>query len=159
LVYRLRKELRVFRIADGRRPVFDGSSAALLGGRWNSPGRHVIYAAETYAGALLEKLAHANIGRVPKQQAFVEIVIPKGVRVEAVAADRIPGWDSAGLEASRRFGDEWYDQRRSVALLVPSIVARIERNVVIHPHHHDFERITASDPLPVWWEKRLFDRG
>ena len=37
-----------------------------FGGRWNSPGRRVIYAAESYAGAMLEVLANSNIGRVPK---------------------------------------------------------------------------------------------
>ena len=156
MVYRLRKELRAYRIADDRRPIFDGAGAALLGGRWNSPGRHVIYAAETYAGAVLERLVHTNIGRIPKHQAYIEIVIPKGLRVEAIVADQVPEWDEPGQEASRRFGDEWYDQRRTVALLVPSIVTRIERNLLIHQEHHDFERITASDPLPVRREKRLF---
>ena len=56
--------LRAYRIADVRQPIFDGNGAALYGGRWNSPGRRVIYAAETYAGAMLEKLAQANVGRI-----------------------------------------------------------------------------------------------
>jgi RES domain-containing protein len=38
----------------------------LNGGRWNSAGKRVIYAAQTYAGALLEVLVHANLGIVPK---------------------------------------------------------------------------------------------
>ena len=45
--------MRAFRIADRRHPIFDGTGAKLTGGRWNSPGRPVIYAAETFAGALL----------------------------------------------------------------------------------------------------------
>jgi RES domain-containing protein len=159
LVYRLKKELRVYRIADDRRPIFDGAGAALLGGRWNSPGRHVIYAAETYAGALLENLVHANIGRIPKQQAYIEIVLPQGLRVEAVTAGEVPGWDDSGQEASRRFGDAWYDQQRAVALLAPAAVTRIERNVLIHQRHADFQQIEASEPRLVHWEKRLFDRG
>ena len=61
-------ELRAYRIADRRHKIFDGQGASLLGGRWNSPGRRVIYAAETYAGAMLEALVHANIGRLPKTQ-------------------------------------------------------------------------------------------
>jgi RES domain-containing protein len=32
----------------------------LHGARWNSPERRVVYAAETYAGALLEILVHAS---------------------------------------------------------------------------------------------------
>jgi RES domain-containing protein len=159
LVYRLRNDLRAFRIADGRRPVFDGVGAAMLGGRWNSPGRPVIYASETYSGAMLEKLVHTNIGRIPKHQAYVEIVIPRGVRVESVSAEDLPGWDDPGQQASRQFGDNWYDQRRTVVLAVPSVITRIERNLVIHPGHPDFGRIRVSEPAPVRWEGRLFDLG
>ena len=55
----------------------------LHGARWNSPGRRVIYAAETYASALLEILVHAS-GSVPRSQGYVEIEIPSGVPMEAV---------------------------------------------------------------------------
>jgi RES domain-containing protein len=51
-------------------------------GRWNSPGRRVIYAAETYAGAMLAVLANANIGRMPKHHAWIEILIGGDVSVE-----------------------------------------------------------------------------
>ena len=67
--------LRAFRIADMRHSLFGGSGAMLYGARWNSPGRRVIYAAETYAGALLEILVHAS-GSVPQSQGYVEIEIP-----------------------------------------------------------------------------------
>ncbi len=50
-----------FRIADKRFPIFDGTGARLVGGRWNSPGKAVIYAAETFAGAVLEVLVHSNL--------------------------------------------------------------------------------------------------
>jgi RES domain-containing protein len=57
--------MRAFRIGDKRRALFDGTGASLHGGRWNSKGKRIIYASETYAGALLEALIHANIGRMP----------------------------------------------------------------------------------------------
>jgi RES domain-containing protein len=50
-----------YRIIDARHPIFDPTGAMLHGGRWNSVGGRVIYAAETYAGALLEILAHSNL--------------------------------------------------------------------------------------------------
>jgi RES domain-containing protein len=56
------------RIADARHAIFDGSSAALIGSRWNSPGRSAIYTATSYAGAMLERLVHAGTGLVPKHQ-------------------------------------------------------------------------------------------
>lgn len=59
---RLPASWRAYRIADRRHKIFDGQGAATFGGRWNSPGRRVIYAAETFAGAMLEVLVNANIG-------------------------------------------------------------------------------------------------
>ena len=155
----LSRPLRAYRIADRRRKIFDGHGAALVGGRWNSPGRRVIYAAETYAGAMLEVLVHANIGRVPKTHSWIEIQIRKGVRIEELYAADIPGWDSPDQRASRRYGDRWYDEGRTAVLLVPSIVARVERNIAINQDHPEFKRIRATAPKPVIWDDRLFGFG
>jgi RES domain-containing protein len=151
--------MRAFRIADRRHPLFDGTGAKLTGGRWNSPGRPVIYAAETFAGALLEVLVHANLGRVPRTHAVMEIVIPESVLIETVRSEEIPGWDAPDQIASREFGDRWLQELRSGVLLVPSFVSSgRERNVLINPEHSDFGRITASEPEELLWDERLFRR-
>jgi RES domain-containing protein len=147
--------LRAFRIADRRHAIFDGSGAMLHGARWNSPGRRVIYAAETYAGALLEILVHAS-GSVPRNQVYIEIEIPVDVSIEEIESHDVPRWDARSFEASRTFGDRWYDERRTAVLLVPSLVTRIERNVVMNQEHPDFARISTSQPQPVRWDARLW---
>jgi RES domain-containing protein len=152
--------MRAFRIADRRFPLLDGAGAARVGGRWNSPGRPAVYAAETYAGALLEILVHANLGRLPATQVAVEITIPGEVGVEVLEAKALPGWDAADLVASRAFGDRWLAEQRSAVLLVPSVVTQgRERNVVLNPLHADFRRITASRPEAVAWDERLWPRS
>ncbi|HEV3275802.1 MAG TPA: RES domain-containing protein [Terriglobia bacterium] len=151
--------MRAFRIADRRHPIFDGTGARLAGGRWNSPGRAVIYCAETFAGALLEVLVHANLGRIPRTQSAVEVTIPGNVAMESVPPEAIPGWDAADRLASRAVGDQWLAANRSAVLLVPSLVVRAhERNVLINPAHPDFHRISASEPREVIWDERLFQR-
>jgi RES domain-containing protein len=136
---------RAYRIADRRHTIFDGEGAATFGGRWNSPGRCVIYAAETYAGAMLEVLANSNIGRVPKYHAWIEVVIDGDVSVEEV--DQRP---------SRFFGDKWYDEKRSTVLIVPSTVVLVERNIVINQEHPGFRKLRATAPKPVVWDERVF---
>lgn len=149
--------LKAFRIADARHPVFDSWGAMLLGGRWNSRGKRVIYAAETYAGALLEQLAHANIGVLPGQQRWVEIDIPDDVVVERVLPEEVPGWNEPAMVASRKRGDRWLAELKTAVLIVPSAVTGgLERNVVLNPAHPDFARIAASEPRPVRWDPRLF---
>ena len=147
---------RAFRIADRRHNIFDGPGAATFGGCWNSPGRRVVYAAETYAGAMLEVLVNANIGRVPKHHAWIEILIGTGVSIEEVDVRNLRRWDAPDQRASRMFGDQWYDEKRSTVLIVPSTVARVERNIVINQEHPGFLKLRASRPKRVVWNERLF---
>jgi RES domain-containing protein len=148
---------QAWRIADGRFDPFSSVGASLVGGRWNSPGLGVIYASRTYAGAMLECLAHAGIGRVPRTHVAVEITIATTIIVEQLNATTLPnGWDDADMRAARTYGDAWIRERRTAVLVVPSVVARKEGNVLINPQHPDFSGIVANQPEPVVWDARLF---
>ncbi|HVF41332.1 MAG TPA: RES domain-containing protein, partial [Gemmatimonadaceae bacterium] len=141
-------------------PLFDGRGAALIGGRWNSPGNPVVYCGMTFAVCILEQLAHAAIGILPASQRWCSATVPKGVRIEEITPDDLPDWDSADLIASRAYGDAWIEERRTVALVVPSVVGRpVERNVVVNPLHPDFKRVSISESRPVIWEPRLRKRS
>ena len=147
--------MRAFRIADRRHPIFDGAGARRIGGRWNSPGRDVIYAAESFSLALLEVLVHANLGCPPKTHAVIEIGIPDGVSIETTETAGQIRWYS--LEATRFLGDQWLAERRSCVLLVPSVVAAgRERNVLINPAHAECARLEVSAPEEIFWDARLF---
>ena len=117
----------------------------------------MIYASENYATAMLETLAQWN-GILPDNQHFVEIVIPRGTSYEVATADSVPGWDSRDCETSRSFAATWYAERRSAILLVPSFVARMERNIVFNGLHPEFGDIEVSLETPVWWDQRLLQR-
>lgn len=148
--------MKAFRIADRRFPLMDGRGAALRGGRWNSPGRSVVYAAETLSGARLEALVHAAIGELPPTLVYVEIGIPTGVAIDEIREGDLPGWDAADTTASRRAGDAWLARGRACVLLVPSRAAYDERNVLIDPTHPDFKRLAISKPRALRWDRRLF---
>jgi RES domain-containing protein len=116
-----------------------------------------IYAAETFAGAVLEILVHSSLGRLPRTHALVEIAIPDEVEVETVRAGALPGWDNNDRIISRAFGDRWLEERRTAVLLVPSVVTMgRERNVLLNPAHPEFKRITPSAQQEVVWDERLF---
>lgn len=150
---------QAWRIADGRFDPFSALGAALIGGRWNSPGHGVIYASRTYAGAMLECLAHAAIGRIPKTHVAIEITIAEAVAVERPDERSLPaGWDHSDLREARAFGDAWIRERRSAVLVVPSVVARREANVLLNPRHPDFRHVKAAPPESVIWDDRLFKR-
>lgn len=154
---RLDHTLTAYRIGDpeGRFPVFDAGGSRLYPGRWNTAATPMIYAARSYSTALLEKLVHGS-GRLPPNQHWVAITLPHGLSYAVVEPAALPGWDNGDPHVARAHGAAWHREQRSAVLLVPSLVARVEENVLINPDHPEFSRIEASLPRPVLWDRRLF---
>ncbi|HEY0872295.1 MAG TPA: RES domain-containing protein [Vicinamibacterales bacterium] len=146
-----------YRIGSGRFPLFDGAGAAASDtARWNSRGRRIIYAAEHYATALLETAAQLNSIRLPKGLVYIQITIPSGITIEEVEERDLPGWDADDRRVSQRFGDAWYDERRSLILIVPSLAAPgLERNILINQRHPQFKRLKPTRPQPISCHPKL----
>ena len=145
-------------VADRQRTASGWSSegARLKGGRWNQPGTPAIYAATSYASAVLEILVHSTIGRVPRDFRYVTIDIPDDTRVDRVEPDAVPGWETLPPRASCAFGDAWLRVREGLVLLVPSVVTGgLDLNAVVNPLHRAFDRIVAGLEQPVRWDPRL----
>lgn len=155
----LDRTLTAYRIGDpdGRFPIFDAAGSKVAPGRWNTQASPMIYACECYSTAMLEKLVHGS-GVLPPNQHFISITIARGVSYEVAPVAGLPGWDSFPPGVSADFGAQWWVERRSVVLIVPSVVARMERNILINPDHPEFGLIEHSIHQPVWWDARLFGR-
>ena len=154
----LPETIRAYRIGDpaGQFPVWSTEGAKRVSGRWHEAGAGVIYVSEHYSTAMLEKLVHWN-GALPPNQYFIEVTIPRGTSYEVVTADTVPNWFEPSGESARHFGRQWYVENRSAILFVPSVVARMERNIVINRRHPDFGTLTVGLETPVWWDQRLFE--
>jgi RES domain-containing protein len=146
-----------FRIGDpnGVHPIYDSEGARRFPGRWNRATSPIIYSSEHYSTAMLEKLVHAN-GVLPANQHYIRITVPNGISYEVFRTANHPGWDARNETICKAFGEAWYVERRSALLLVPSIPARLERNILINPVHPDAAAITHELPEPVWWDERLY---
>lgn len=134
-------------------PGLDGEGARLWGGRWNSPGTAVVYAASSLALALLETWVHLPApmrrpGALPPRAA-VRIAVPEDEPVEVVE-----GADLGDGAALRALGDDWARSRRSLALSVPSAVVPLERNVILNPSHPAMARVRA-EVLPFDFDPRM----
>lgn len=147
-----------YRIGDpgGRYPIYSPDGAARLEGRWHMRGQEVIYASEHYSTALLEKLVHWN-GELPSNQHYIAITIPAGTAYEVITTEILPGWGDPAV--AREAGARWYAEGRAAILIVPSLVAPIERNVVINTTHADARLIKPGLEQPVPWDERLFVKG
>jgi RES domain-containing protein len=145
-----------FRIGSPAHPLLSGAGAAGTdNSRWNSRGRFVIYCAEHYATALVEKMAQLSSPQIPRTFTFIRVDIDDQASVEQVRVDDVPDWTD-NKAASQRFGDRWYDEQRSLVLIVPSLVAPgIERNMLINERHSAFALVTASPPEPIRCHPKL----
>lgn len=152
----LGEPFQVVRLHDPRFAPLDPAGARLHGGRWNSPGAEVVYAALTYGGAILETRVHANV-RVPPPRDIAVITIPAGLVISELTAADVRGWDDPDQIAARAAGDAWLAAARSVALIVPSKAgAPLEKSIALNLHHADAKKLHVKSLGPVPWDMRLF---
>jgi RES domain-containing protein len=124
-----------------------GEGAKLTGGRWNERDVPAVYTAESRALACLETMVHLNSGGLPLNRYLVEITIPAGVwdaREEYAASELPVGWDARpASRTSIKFGTDWLRSKRTPFLVVPSVIAPEETNLLINPQHPAAAAVTA----------------
>ena len=85
--------MHIWRLVAGRHAAtaLNGEGAALFGGRWNPPGRRMVYTADSLALATVELSVHITGGRVRYVALQLELpdhLVPGGVGPEAILADQ-----------------------------------------------------------------------
>jgi len=128
-----------------------------VGGRWNSPGRAVVYTSEQPGVAVLEVLVHAERPQLLRDS-FMMLsaeVDDDLVRTLDVAA-LTEGWNKSGdLRVAQSIGDAWFDAQVSVALRVPSVILQGQFNVLLNPEHPDWAQVGLAQPEPFMFDLRL----
>jgi RES domain-containing protein len=121
-----------------------GVGASTTGGRWNKIGEHVLYTSESRALACLETLVHLG-GSLPFNRYLVQIDIPDEVWSRRTVTYPRVGWDAlpAG-SVSINAGSKWLTGAKSCVLVVPSVVASEEKNILINPAHPDHGNVSAT---------------
>lgn len=136
-----------------------GKGAEKTGGRWNRPGRPVVYAASSISLACLETVVHMNASGLPLNRFLVRIDVPDDVwaaRAVFEAASLPVGWSAIPEgKVSLDAGDRWLQGLSSTLALVPSVIVPEEFNVLINPLHGDAARIAATKVRPWVYDQRL----
>jgi len=76
----------------------------------------------------------------------------------SISAEELPrGWDALPPgPASKRIGDAWVTANSTLGLLVPSVVASEDRNLVLNPTHPRFQEVRVLSKRRVVLDKRLY---
>ena len=134
-----------------RRPHADlsGEGARIYGGRWNSPGRPVVYLAEHPALAALEVRVHLDLPfeLLPSDFVLMRVLLPDGLLTEVADAG----------SATVATGDAWLAEARSVALRVPSVLLPYAWTVLLNPRHPEIARATIGSIEPFDFAPRLWE--
>ena len=133
-------------------------SASGKANRWNVENQYVIYASGTRSLATLELIAHRNAIMEGITYKMLTIVIPDSEKIlELISIKGLPqDWsllENKGL--TQRYGSDWYTDKRTVFLKVPSAIIKEEFNYIINTVHQDFEKIKINDVEDFVWDKRL----
>lgn len=148
--------MRVWRLVRPQfAPGLDGEGARLVGGRWNSPGRPMVYCAGSVALATLEVLVHLppelrQGSGLPRFQ-LIGLDLPED-DVAGSGLDDVPEDDE-----SRAIGSDWLASRRSLAISVPSSIVPYDRNVLINPLHSKAAALRPAVSEPFRFDARLAD--
>jgi RES domain-containing protein len=148
---------RVLRNAFARAP-FDGEGAYRYGGRWSSPGTRLSYASEHQSLAMLEYFVHLDKDDPPSDLVLATAEVPKDLRREKIDPNDLPpNWRAAAAPPElARFGDEFVTRSEHCLLLVPSVLAPEENNLLINPAHPDFTKVAIHALQPLHYDPRMF---
>lgn len=149
--------MQLWRLVAGRyaAAALTGEGAAAYGGRWNPPGRRMVYTADSLALATLELSVHLTGGRV--KYVAVQYEVPDEL-VDALDVGSLKRSWASSMNGTQRIGESWLDSRRSPALAVPSTLVDArsdERNVLLNPTHPDLASLRERQRFDVVLDERL----
>ena len=153
--------IRAWRIAtdapDYTADDLGGAGAKLSGGRWNRPGKPLVYCASNISLAVLETFIHLRASGLPLNRYLVALSIPEPVWARATDLRTPPvGWDAIPTgKVSLDLGDAWLEACRSALMIVPSVIVGEEWNVLLNPLHPDARQIGASKVRKWTYDPRL----
>ena len=134
-----------------------GTGARLYGGRWNSPGKPVVYAAGTISLAMLETMANAEPEWLKKPFTLNILNIPDPLVIEKLKEeDLLVDWKNYPFAPTTvEKGDRWLQSRLTPILQVPSAVNPFEFNYLLNPNNQDFSMITIDEIRELSFDLRL----
>lgn len=154
--------MRLYRLVKARyrSNPFSPEGARRYGGRWNSPGTAVVYAADSVALAALEQLVHTRQPAHLRDFLLCTVDVPERL-VMYLPRESTPGdWRSHPPPTStQRLGDEWVRSQSSLALGVPSVTIPQQSNFLVNPLHRGFADIGQKVIVePFAFDERLLGR-
>jgi RES domain-containing protein len=133
------------------------AGAKKYGGRWNRPGLAALYTSEARSLALLELLVHFNsISALRQNYVFITFEIEKEEIITVEDIELPVNLISFNNERLWQITDDYFLEKNTLALRVPSVIIPMEYNVILNPNHPDLKNVRRIRQESAILDKRLF---
>ncbi len=134
-------------------------SASGLIGRWNNPGKKVIFAAESIPLAFLENMIRRQGVGFNNDFKIMILEIPRKQIVSVLDVSLLKDdWrEMNNYAACQSLGNAWFDAGKTLVLKVPSAVLPDGFNYVINATHEDFKLVKIVAVTELVPDKRIED--
>jgi len=148
--------MQVYRICEPRfsDDAFSGIGGEQASARWNHKGVRIVYCASSRALAALEMLVHVGRQGARKTWHCCPAEVPHELIEDPADLGPVPDQWATRETWSRDTGTDWIQEKRSLALRLPSAVIPEETNVLLNPQHPAFNQV---EQFPVEAFRRLLD--
>jgi RES domain-containing protein len=113
----------------------------------------MVYLGSSLALAALETLVHLEVDATEEPFTAIELFIPDNLVTTQGTLKR--NWRE-DLDYTRNLGSQWLKANKSLALVVPSAVIRVETNILFNPEYPSRSGVKEVQRLAFRWDDRLF---
>jgi len=127
--------------------------------RWNKKGEFVLYAGSSRSLSTLELVVHRNAIAPEKKFKMIIISIPDSdTFTKTITTKDLPkNWRKfQEYPTLQNIGSQWYNNRESLILKVPSAIIPYEYNFIINTKYESFDKyIKLIRTENYFWDDRL----
>ncbi|MCO6499350.1 MAG: RES family NAD+ phosphorylase [Vicingus serpentipes] len=150
--------MEVFRLAKTKHTKT--LSASGVAARWNKDNQFVLYTGATRSLTTLELIVHRNSISAVDYKIMTISISDDEALYSRVSINRLPpNWKNvSAYNELQKIGDDWYSNKKSLILQVPSVIIPQEFNYIINIYHPDFspETVSLVRAEDYFWDDRLF---
>jgi RES domain-containing protein len=132
----------------------DGEGAKRWGGRWNLPGKPVVYSSQSISLALLELLAHNVAYEELRDHVLIRIRVPDLIKPARPFRLKTDWKNDPGY--SQYIGSQFLAGLSALLQPVPSVIVPEENNMLINPLHPDMSKLKIVSVEAFQFDPRLF---